>query len=147
MSQDVTLANSLLEQSVLGTGLKSPLTVDPTTNDFARVSGADNVRQCILDLLDTRIGERVMNEDMGADLPEMTFENIVGVVDILPDRIRRIILRYEPRVYNVTVTAAQVSRTEARADITWVLRATGQPGSLVYPYFLELAQGGLAQSL
>lgn len=137
----IVLSNYILDQQVLGSGLISPLTTDESTGDFQRVSGPDNVRQCIIDLLGVRVGERVMREDDGSPFPPLVFENAAGLVNVLPMLSVEAILRYEPRVTNVTAKAVIANPTTVSVSISWVLRATGTPDSLVYPFYLEPVGG------
>jgi phage baseplate assembly protein W len=139
----IVLSNQLLEQQVLGIGLVSPLTTDPATGDFATVSGAEDVNQCIRDILSIRVGERVMREDDGSPFPPLVFENAEGLVVVLPKIAVDTIVRYEPRVSRVQATAAIIQLSTIELSIRYVLRATGTPGSLVYPYYLEPAVGGV----
>ena len=133
----IVLSNLLLEQQILGSGLASPLATDPATGDFARVSGAADVQQCILDLLDTRVGERLMREDEGSPFPPLIFENIGGLVLVIPPLTVEAIQRYEPRVTRVTARATIVDVTTVVASISYYLRATGSPDSLVYPFYTQ----------
>jgi phage baseplate assembly protein W len=136
MAQPIKLANDILEREILGKGFASPLRINPATKDFAVVDGPDNVRQCIEDLLGTRVGERVMNEDFGVELPDLVFELQAGLLDIIPSRIREAIARWEPRVKNVLVTA-RAQATAIYVDVSWTLVTTAKKGNLVYPYYLE----------
>jgi phage baseplate assembly protein W len=138
------LANSLLEETVLGKGLKSPLQEDPATGDFARISGAENVKQCIKDLLATSIGERLMNEDAGADLQDLLFSDPDAVVDLAPRRVADAIRRYETRVKDVRVGAERVGDRQVDVEVSWTLRSTGTRDSLVYPFYVEPPQGGVS---
>lgn len=139
----ITLANSIVNQSFLGKGLKSPLTVDPATKDFSKVQGSENIKQCVLDLIMTSVGERVMNEDIGASVNEMLFMDVVAVADILPVRIIETINRYEPRVTDVVATAEITGETQVDVHVSWKLKSTGSKDSLVYPFYVEPAQGGI----
>lgn len=134
------LANSVVEQASLGRGLKSPLEEDPLTGDFKTLVGPDNVKQCIIDLILTRVGERVMNEDLGTELPSLIFETTDGVVDVLPLKVIDVIRRHEPRVTRVTAKA-YVEELNGSAtvvlDLSWVVKATGRPDNLVYPFYTD----------
>jgi phage baseplate assembly protein W len=140
------LATSLVEIEVLGSGLKSPLIEDPATGDFVRVEGVDNVKDCIIGLIETRIGERVMNEDFGTLATEMLFEDQQSVIDVLPLRIIEAINIFEPRVAKVTARAQPFENGGTQGvviQVTWTLLSTGMADSLTYPYYLESEGGGL----
>lgn len=145
MSEDtLVLGNSLLEDGILGKGLKSPLVKSETTGDFETVSGDANVKQCINDLLELEFNERVMNEDMGVGLRSLLFEDTLAVIDLAPRRIVEAIGRYEPRVRNVRATGRQTGIRSAEIDVSWTLRSTGSRDSLVYPFYTEPPAGGVS---
>jgi phage baseplate assembly protein W len=144
----LVLANQVLQPAAFGKGLAFPLQIDPVTQDFKRSSGEENVRQCLMCLISTPIGSRVMAEDVGIDLMGILFENVVGACDILPHRIREAIERYEPRVAKTVVTASPLPANGAKgvgARIEYVYRATGRRDNLVWPYYLENARASEVQ--
>jgi len=139
----LNLANSLIDVDTLGKGFKFPMTVDPATNDWQLSKYEENVKECIYWLLATRIGERVMNEDIGTTITESLFMNIESLAVILPNQITEAITRYEPRVTNLRVKVERTGETELRATLTWTVRATGRRDNLVYPYYTEPPVGGI----
>lgn len=141
----IKLGNSLLELEVLGIGLKSPLEIDPATGDFMRVFAGENVKNCIIDLIGTLIGERLMSEDIGTGVSRALFESQEAVIDILPHQVIEAINQHETRVTRATATAVPQGQHTVNLHVRWLLRSTGTPGSLVYPYNINPAAGGLAQ--
>ena len=137
----IELANSLVARSVLGKGLLSPLEIDPGHLDFKRVEGAENVKACIIDLITTRVGERLMNEDIGTLLPDALFENREGILDILPIQLVEVITRFEPRVAQVQAIAKPFGETGVNVELSWVLRSTGRRENLVWPFYLNTTDG------
>jgi phage baseplate assembly protein W len=146
MTQPLFLANYLLEQEVLGQGLATPLVSDPLTGDFQTINGEDNVTQCILDLLLTRPGERLMFEDFGTSIPSSLFANKPALMQVLPIQVTQAINQFESRVTNVSATAIDAGPTAVQITVTWIVKATGTPGSLVYPIYLQPAAGGVSGS-
>jgi phage baseplate assembly protein W len=141
----ITLANSLVEQTSLGTGFASPFTLDPATQDLGKVTGEENVDACILNILNISVGECVMNEDMGVDIMPQLFRSQRTVIELCPMKMQEAILRYEPRVKNVGVTAEAFGETGVIFRVTRTIRATGKTNNLVYPYYLEPQQGGVEE--
>ena len=133
----IRLANDLLDRPTLGRGLRSPLWRDPATGGFQSLSGPEAVKARILDLIDTAVGERVMKEDFGAQAAGSLFESQVSVIDVMPIRFREAIVRFEPAVTRVAASGRPLDETTVIIDVSWYLRATGQPDGLVYPYYLE----------
>jgi len=141
----LSLANSLLDRDTLGKSPKLPLTTDPATGMFQIASDEDEVKESIILLLDTRIGERVMAEDVGTLISQALFSNIEALRDILPGQIVEAISNFEPRVENVRATSQQTGPTELRVTVTWVVSATGRADSLIYPFYTEPPAGGISQ--
>jgi phage baseplate assembly protein W len=133
----LTLSNSLLERSYLGKGLASPLSRDPATGGMKVNEGEDNIAACIVDILTTRVGERVGREDFGTELPPMLFESITGILDVLPVHAVSAITRQEPRVKKVAAKAERSGETGVILRVSYVVKATGQTKNLVVPYSTE----------
>ena len=133
----LTLANSLIDRDTLGSGVHFPLTIDPATRDFKKVAYEENVKECIFWLLAVRVGERVMNEDVGTLIQGGLFKNIEALQSVLPHQIADAIATYEPRVTNVKIQTERTGQTELRITVTWTVRATGRRDNLVYPYFTD----------
>ncbi len=141
-AKPLQLANTLIERAALGKGLKSPISIDPFTKDFETTEGADNVKQCVIDLITTRVGERVMNEDFGTHLPPLLFENIDGLIDILPVHVIEVLTRFEPRIFDVQARAVRYAETTINLQISWTVKATGRRDNLTYPFYTEPLEGG-----
>lgn len=136
MSDSLLLGNSLLENTVLGRGLKFPLKESVMHGDFEGVVGEDNVKQCVLDLLETRVGERLMNEDLGTTLSASLFEDPEAVVDAVPFSVITLLTENEPRIRDVRAEAYAQERT-VYVDVSWTVRATGQRSNLVFPFYVD----------
>lgn len=136
------LANDILLRPTLGTGIVLPATRDAATGRLKTESGEDNVLMCILNLLDTVVGERVMNEDVGTTANLSLFEEVESLLDVLPIQFKEVIERHEPRVYRV-ITRAERLPNDGQGVIvhlSWRYRSTGSSGNMVYPY--NLSNGG-----
>lgn len=135
-----TQTTSGVTVTFLGAGLLSPLREDPVTGDFQRVSGNDNVAQCVRDGILTALGERVMNEGLGTITRDMLFEESEVISDLLPPSIKDFVDRYEPRILLTSVTAKPVSATVDRVDfvvkVIYIVRATNTKKNLVVPFAL-----------
>jgi len=129
-----------MADSLLGKGLAWPLRMDPTTNDFVRVSDESNVEQCVKGLVLTRVGER-KDAQIGSVLPEMTFEDVDVAADQVQPSVFDTITRNEPRVriikVNVVEQAYAGGATGLLTTLRYVVRATNQRGNAVVPFILE----------
>lgn len=67
------------------------------TNDLIILRNETAIARSVRNLVLTHLGEIFFNPELG--LPIMLFENIDGItLDLIKDRIKNIIKRYEPRV-------------------------------------------------
>lgn len=77
----------------------------PVKNDLQRNLNEEAIKRSITNLLLTRPGERLFNQDLGSNIHMLLFEQYSPAHDqILEDQIRTTIANYEPRA-NVTEVA------------------------------------------
>lgn len=119
------LGNKVVDTAALGIGLAFPLREDPATGDFRRASGETNVVMCVKGLVLTRLGERVMAEDVGVEVSGQLFEPQPGALDALPVQLATALLRHEPRLLQPQITV-RAEGTATVATIKARIRATGQ---------------------
>lgn len=118
-----------LDAEILGAGLAYPLTQD--LNGFRSDSGEDSVRSTIMLIIGTPQGERVMGEDFGTPLQRLIFQNPESAKLIAPEAIKEAIIRYEPRVSGVRVSATETP-TPGTLDIQvrYLLKGTRTEGTI-----------------
>lgn len=79
-------------------------TVNPLTGDLNVKKNNDAVKQSLKNLMLLSLYEKPFNPDLGANIRGYLFENyILNSNKYLEDRIRSIILKYEPRIQIKTV--------------------------------------------
>lgn len=131
--------------SFLGTGWTFPPTFTEGGDDVLLVSGVDDIEQSLAILLATARGERVMQDDFGADLSEFLFGEISrGLMGRVRAVIEDAILHHEPRI---ALNEVEVSDAEAEAgklliSIDYTVRATNSRYNMVYPFYLNEASEG-----
>jgi phage baseplate assembly protein W len=116
---------------------------DPVTGGLARAEYEESVRQSILIILGTAKGERVMRPDFGCGIHDLVFAtNSPTTVGRLIREIHESLLRLEPRidVTQVDVTPGATSNV-LLIDIDYEVRATNTAFNLVYPFYLQQADG------
>ncbi|NJM24482.1 MAG: GPW/gp25 family protein, partial [Bacteroidia bacterium] len=87
------------DNSFLGRGWAFPVTFRKGSFTVALSEDDTDIKQSLIILLKTSLGERVMQPEYGANLVDMLFENInVTTATIIVNRLKRAILFYEPRV-------------------------------------------------
>jgi phage baseplate assembly protein W len=79
-------------------------TVNPLTGDLNVKKNNDAVKQSLKNLMLLSLYEKPFNPDLGANIRGYLFENyILNSNKYLEDRIRSVILKYEPRIQIKTV--------------------------------------------
>jgi phage baseplate assembly protein W len=99
----------------------------------------EDVRQAVLIVLGTNLGERVMRPDFGAGLRALVFEPIAATtVALVQHRVRDALVRCEPRidVLDVRVRRRNAAESGLEVDIDYRVRATNTFYNLVYPFYL-----------
>ena len=127
----------------LGKGWTFPIQVDSNTGDIAIVSYEEDIRQALLLILRTALGERVMRPDFGAGLETLVFEPVnTTTMALVQHRVEEALITWEPRinVNDVQVSTDQVTRNKLNITIGYTVRATNSFYNLVYPFYLQEGQ-------
>ena len=127
------------QTSFLGTGWGFPPTFDRARKSVVMVSEVDDICESLKILLNTRLGERVMQPRYGADLKDQLFEPMnASAVAFVEDVIRTAIVYHEPRIKAdaIRVTPEQ-TRGVLTISIDYTVRATNSRFNMVFPFFLE----------
>ena len=135
----------MTDQAFLGTGWAFPIVLD-ATGEIALVRGDEDVHQAVRIILGTSLGERAMRGDYGAGLEALVFEPLsTSTIALARHRVEQALIRFEPRIDVLGVTAVPSDSRRARLDITidYRVRATNVFYNLVYPYYL--VEGGEAR--
>lgn len=77
------------------------------TKDAALISNEDAVKQAIINIILTNVGERLFNPLLGSEINKMLFENVTPqTTSTLKNLIRSAIENYEPRANLIDVVAS-----------------------------------------
>ena len=91
------------ERAFLGTGWALPVRLDDS-GDVALVSHDEDIRQAVLLILETGLGERVMRRSFGAGLRELVFEPLnARTTALVRHRVETALVTWEPRIDNIGV--------------------------------------------
>jgi uncharacterized protein len=129
------------KRAFLGTGWAFPVRLDET-GEIALVSHEEDIRQAILLILETELGERVMRPSFGAGLRALAFEPInTTTIALAKHRVQTALITWEPRIDSITVQVSAVPQ-EGRLsiDIRYRVRTTNIFYNLVYPFYLQEGQ-------
>tara|TARA_R110000824_G_scaffold163979_1_gene339970 strand:- start:87 stop:497 length:411 start_codon:yes stop_codon:yes gene_type:complete len=88
-------------------GLAFPMRTDGVGGFLTSNENLGSLRDCVIQLIMTRRGARVMRPDFGTDVRQAVFEPLDSrLVDTLKSQISSTIAKYEPRVIikNLTIT-------------------------------------------
>lgn len=130
-------------QDFLGTGWAFPVLPDPS-GSLRYAVGEDSIRDCLLVLLQTATGERVMRPDFGTTAPTLVFApGSPANLRMLEASITEAIQVYEPRVELDSVVAEPTPGEESKVvvSVTYRVRQTNTKANLVFPFYLD-ALGG-----
>jgi len=138
---------SRFPKQFLGKGMAFPFEVSAVkggrTKTLSGVSisdGVERIRQSLLQILYTRIGERVMRRDFGSDFSAFLFEPLDrAVLDQIIYTARRAIDKWEPRVTirKFEITLIDRSSGLLQMDVNFLINDTNTPGNLVFPFYLN----------
>ncbi|WP_139487977.1 GPW/gp25 family protein [Brevibacillus dissolubilis] len=124
----------------LGVGWKFPIEVDETTGRIRMSEYEEDIEEAIRLILWTGKGERVMRPDFGCGVQQFLF----GGTDAqslyeMQQAIEQAIAKWEPRVYEVEVTAANASDESGKVliSVRYRIRKTNNLFNKVYPFYIN----------
>ena len=101
--------------------------------------GRVDIRESIFLILMTRKNERAMLADFGCDLHDFVFElPDAATMALLRSEVTSALVQWEPRIIDLAVEIDTTRLREGKVilDISYTVRATNNPGNLVFPYYL-----------
>ncbi len=113
------------------------LTVNPVTNDLARLLDEEAIKESLKNLLLTDRGERLFQPNLGSDIRATLFENNTpATLTILKQHVLDTINNFEPRVTVIDVTVlSEYDENRVNIVIQFYVRNREVPISLTV--FLE----------
>jgi len=117
-------------------GLSFPFRIDRGTGGVALAEGSEKLKENIIHLLLTGIGERVMRREYGGGVRELVHDpNNDALRAIVQRQILRAITTHEPRVEIRALTVVQRDATLA-AELTYLVRGSPIEDSVTLPLTL-----------
>lgn len=138
MANEKTLQEIFDTGGFLGQGWSFPPTFTKGTNTVNLVKAEEDIKQSLMILLSTTLGERVMRADYGADLHQQIFEPMdAAFKPFVTDIIRTAIILYEPRI-NLDSVDVFIDQLEGRVELTvnYTIISNNTRSNIVYPYYL-----------
>jgi uncharacterized protein len=129
----------MADRSHLGKGWRFPVAIN-LTGGLSSSSLEENVRESIFIILGTAPGERVQRPQFGCRIHDLMFDpNNVITAARSEYYCEEALLKYEPRLEDVTVKAEPNANEPNRLDIKITYKIIGQTHekNLVYPFYLR----------
>lgn len=123
----------------LGKGWRFPVAVN-LTGGISASALEENVREAIFIILGTAPGERLMRPEFGCRIHDLMFAPNNYVTAALTEHYcEEALLKFEPRIRNVEVSAAPSSTEPNRLDIriSYAVGDSNDKRNLVYPFYLR----------
>jgi len=126
----------------LGLGLKFPFRFSDRTGIPMASSDLDRINESIIQILETRPGERLMRPDFGSRVRDLVFEQNDAVLKaLLRFHINDAIKRWERRIVvndiSFDVSPATTDRHLLFVRIDYRVIQTNVPGNMVWPFCRE----------
>jgi len=105
----------------------------PVTNDLVAIRNEDAIKKSVKNIIFTILGEKPYLPLFGSTLNSSLFELNTTVNQIrITDEIKQVLLNYEPRIDNVTVTVRNVVDShELAATIQYDITGLSSPSQSV----------------
>ena len=128
------------EQSFLGQGWSFPPTFSQGGQQLHLVAGPKDIEQSLQILLGTRLKERIMQEDYGAQMEGFLFQPTnTGLVNRLRNMITNAIIFNEARIKlnEVDIKTDQLNEGLLLINLDYSIPASNSRYNLVYPFYLK----------
>ncbi|MCG7851654.1 MAG: GPW/gp25 family protein [Methanosarcinaceae archaeon] len=126
-----------MDKDFLGVGVSFPLRVE---NGKIAWSGYEkSIRESIMIILGTAMGERVMRPDFGCGIHDLAFSvNDVSTAALAIFYVEEALKKWEPRIEVINVDANADKKEGDRLNISIEYRdiSTNNRYNLVYPFYL-----------
>jgi len=131
-------------KSFLGTGWSFPptfATLDYTPNySVVMVSDEPDIKESLIILFSTSLGERIMLPEYGGGLERYVFDSITAtLMTQIQTTVQQAILFWEPRIIAdaVSVQPDASATGVVLISVCYTIRKTNARNNLVYPFYLQ----------
>lgn len=126
------------QDDFLGKGWSFPPSFDADLKSVEMTEKNEDIQRSLAILLNTTVGERIMQPKYGCNMFEMVFESLdTTTKTIIKDKIKTAILYFEPRidVTSISMNTTNELEGEILIEIEYVIRATNTRFNFVFPYY------------
>jgi uncharacterized protein len=127
------------ELNFIGKGWSFPPEFINTSGSVTITTGVEDINNSLYILLNTVLGERIMQPKYGCDMKELVFEPLTTTLKtFMTDKIKTAIAFYEPRieVENVDMTDDEELEGKIIIDIYYKVRSTNSRYNYVIPFYI-----------
>ncbi|MFT6502893.1 MAG: phage baseplate assembly protein W [Crocinitomicaceae bacterium] len=124
--------------SFLGTGWSFPPEFNKQLSEVEMSSDEKDIKESLIIILSTRVGERIMHPDFGCNLDELIFAPInLTLITYVKDLIETAILYFESRIDldKVNIVTSSDIEGELLIELDYTIRSTNSRRNLVYPFY------------
>jgi phage baseplate assembly protein W len=130
----------------VGRGWSFPPDFDPVRAGVTMVEAETDIEQSLRLIVETRIGERVMQPTFGCGLVDEVFESYGvgtatdldgGRIAMLQNHIKLAILHHEPRIDAEDPVIEMDPEGQLLIRVEYVIRGTNSRFNFVHPYYLR----------
>ena len=125
--------------SFLGTGWAFPPTFhDDKLTGVEMVSQEADIKESLIILLNTNLGERIMLPEYGSELQLYLFDKISNSkLHFLKNIIKNAILKYEPRikVNDIQIDSKDTHQGIIKVSVKYTIKSNNTRFNLVFPYY------------
>ena len=129
----------MAKSKIIGSGFSFPMQVD-ALGSVEMSSDDENIRQSMMLILGTAPGERMKRPTFGCAIHDILFQpNTSVTAATIEYEVKRALLEFAPRVYDIEVDAMPDPMEESRMNVTisYTIRKTNTKSNLVYPFYLR----------
>lgn len=124
--------------SFLGTGWSFPPEFNKQLSEVEMSSDEKDIKESLIIILSTRVGERIMHPDFGCNLDELIFAPVnLTLITYVKDLIETAILYFESRIDldKVNIVTSSDIEGELLIELDYTIRSTNSRRNLVYPFY------------
>jgi phage baseplate assembly protein W len=126
------------KNNFLGRGWSFPPSFNPASQQVEMTENELDVRKSLEVLLQTTVGERIMQPKYGCNLEEYLFESMdTATKTIIKDKVETAILYFEPRIEVKKIVLDDSRQLEGIVliEIEYIIRATNSRFNFVFPFY------------
>ena len=126
----------MVDDNFLGRGVAFPFNVG-RYNQIDSSKYEENIRESIIIILSTKLGERVMRPDFGCRIHELLFApNTIDTHNLAIFYVTEALGKWEHRINLSSVDVASTSENAININIDYRIKDTNSFYNLVYPFYL-----------